>query len=317
MVCDGVVPPSVLSYTTDEQSPVKANVWLAGAPPGADVVTVTLSSSNVALMKLSKTVLTFTQADYADQIEVLITPVNSDVADDDRTVHIITSVSSTAELYNNIAVPQIPVNIVDLQTAGVKFSQTKITAGAGRKCETMKLKSEPRAPVTVEFAIVQDSEGAYNYASVVIDPPLATYPGDWSDDWETEVPVCFNLADDGTYYGDVQFNISITFTSDGDPQYAGLKPDDITVTVLEGDPPPAWFVSDTTGLNRIVAAEGATPLAPPTVREGTAVLNYAIRPTGNLYKAGGVLRTSTRPTSTLLLLFRASYVSMCTHPWGY
>ena len=35
MVCDGQVPPSALSYTTDEATAVDALVWLTGAPPGA------------------------------------------------------------------------------------------------------------------------------------------------------------------------------------------------------------------------------------------------------------------------------------------
>jgi len=47
MVCGGgAAPLSVLRYSTDEASPVTANVWLAGAPPGADEVVVELTTSD-------------------------------------------------------------------------------------------------------------------------------------------------------------------------------------------------------------------------------------------------------------------------------
>jgi hypothetical protein len=174
MVCDGGVPPSVLSYTTDEATPVRANVWLAGAPSGADevVVELTTSDSNWLILTPSNaaqtTVLRFNQQNFDTQVPVRIVPVNSDVADANRQVDIITSVSSVSVPYSNISVPDIPVTVVDLQTPGIVFSRTAIRAPAGTQRVDMRLQSEPRANVVVDFAIVQDPDGAYNYADVTV-----------------------------------------------------------------------------------------------------------------------------------------------------
>ena len=249
------------------------------------MVELTTSDSNWLILTPSNaaqtTVIRFTEANFDQQVPVRIVPINSNVADADRTVDILTSVSSVSVPYSNISVPDIPVTIVDLQTPGILFSRTRIRAPAGFQRVTMRLQSEPRANVVVDFAIVQDPEGAYNYADVTINPTQITFI---PDDFGRAIPVDFILADDGTAYGDVEIQVSVTFTSLGDIEYANLVPTPITITVLEGDPPPAWIVADITGVTRIVAAPGTPPLTPPTIAERTGVLRYSVRPSGNLWK---------------------------------
>ena len=95
MVCDGQVPPSALSYTTDEATAVDALVWLTGAPPGSDEVVVELRSSDANWMTLfpasasGVTTIRFDRLNYDRQVSIRLVPVYSDVADPDRTVYLL------------------------------------------------------------------------------------------------------------------------------------------------------------------------------------------------------------------------------------
>ena len=286
MVCDGQVPPSALSYTTDEATAVDALVWLTGAPPGSDEVVVELRSSDANWMTLfpasasGVTTIRFDRLNYDRQVPIRLVPVYSDVADPDRTVYLETVVSSVSAPYASVVVPDIPVTIVDLQTPGIVFSRTEIREGAGMHFITLRLESEPTADVTVRFTVLQDAEGAYQYANLRPIPDTLTFePADFG----TPESVAFVIQDDGTYYGDVQFDVQVSFTS-LDVQYANLVPPPLVVTALEGDPLPGWFVADSSGFNRLSAAPDDTPLTPPTIREQSGALRYSIRPTGTLWK---------------------------------
>ena len=97
---------------------------------------------------------------------------------------------------------------------------------------TLRLESEPTADVTVRFTVLQDAEGAYQYANLRPIPDTLTFePADFG----TPESVAFVIQDDGTYYGDVQFDVQVSFTS-LDVQYANLVPPPLVVTALEGDP---------------------------------------------------------------------------------
>ena len=146
----------------------------------------------------------------------------------------------------------------------------------------MRLESEPRANVVVDFAIVPDAEGDFNYASLTITPSSVTFE---PTDFGVDKTVDFIIEDDGTFYGDVEFDVRVAFDSPGDVAYATLAPPRLTVTALEGDPAPAWVIADSTGLERIVAAPGETPIEPVRVVERTGTLRYSIRPAGLLWKS--------------------------------
>ena len=289
MVCSGVAPSSVLSYSTDEATGVDALVWLAGAPAGGDDVTVTLRSGDVSWMAVTGTsggaggpvVLTFDASNYAVQVPVKLIPVYSDVADPTRVVDLIVDVTSSSAPYGAITVPDIPVTILDLQTPGITFSRTKILEKAGSHVVTMRLESEPRADVTVRFTMVPNPDGSHDYATLAIRPATVTFT---PDDFGDSLDVTFVTGDDGTYYGDVEFDVAVTFISAGDVEYANLVPPDLSVTVLEGDPLPAWIVANDAMTVRYTAPVGAPPLAPVPVTERYQTLRYTVRPAGNLWK---------------------------------
>ena len=290
MVCDGVAPNNILEYETDEATAVDALVWLAGAPSTGDDVVVTLQSGNVAWMAVTgvtggaggPVVLTFDSSNYDHQISVKLIPVYSNVADPNRIVDLIVDVTSSSAPYSVITVPDIPVTIIDLQTPGITFSRTKIREAAGSHEITMRLESEPRANVVVDFTVVPDPNGSHNYANLAIQPASVTIT---PDDFGSAITVTFVTGDDGTYYGDVEYDIHVTFTSVGDVEYANLVAPDLSVTVLEGDPEPAWIVADVTGVTRLVAPVGSPPLPPVEVLERTQTLRYTVRPAGNLWKS--------------------------------
>ena len=154
-----------------------ALVWLAGAPSDGDDVTVTLRSGDPSWMAVTggptggaggPVVLTFNRTNYATQVPVRLIPVYSDVADPDRVVDLVVDVSSSSAPYAAISVPDIPVTIADLQTPGVAFSRVKIRERAGAHVVTMRLESEPRANVVVDFALIPDPGGSHAYASLAI-----------------------------------------------------------------------------------------------------------------------------------------------------
>ena len=263
MVCDGEVPESVLSYSTTEDVPVDALVWLAGAPSDGDDVTVTLRSGDPSWMAVTggptggagrPVVLTFNRTNYATQVPVRLIPVYSDVADPDRVVDLVVDVSSSSAPYAAISVPDIPVTIADLQTPGVAFSRVKIRERAGAHVVTMRLESEPRANVVVDFALIPDPGGSHAYASLAIQPASVTFR---PEEYGTEKEVTFVTGDDGTYFGDVEFDVAVAFSSVGDAAYANLPPPVLSVVVLEGDPEPAWIVADVSGRERLVAPAGS------------------------------------------------------------
>ena len=143
MVCDGEVPESVLSYSTTEDVPVDALVWLAGAPSDGDDVTVTLRSGDPRVdggdrrsdrrrRQAGGSDVQPDQLRHAGSRETH-TRVRSDVADPDRVVDLVVDVSSSSAPYAAISVPDIPVTIADLQTPGVAFSRVKIRERAGAR----------------------------------------------------------------------------------------------------------------------------------------------------------------------------------------
>ena len=73
------------------------------------------------------------------------------------------------------------------------------------------------------------TEGNYRRAQVAIRPAQVIVT---PDDWRTPSTVFFVISDDGTAFGDVELDVSATFTST-DTQYAALEPDPLKVGAIK------------------------------------------------------------------------------------
>ena len=279
---------ALLNYTIDESTTAYADVYLTAAARG-DTVQVTLTSSDLTLLtEPNNAVLTFNESNYNLAQRVAITPAYSCVAASSRYVPITVTVDSTTSC-GALKVPDIPVYISDLQTAGLMFSKRSITGLPGNNYQfDMWLSSQPSSDVKVSLTTLKDVNGAWEHASASFDcagsGPVWTFS---SEDCQVPVTCIVTLVGDDTACGDVTLEMSAEATSI-DVIYNGIGSSPPTLTILEDANAAGWYIRDAANADFLVippnAAAGTQPLPPWQVQEEIGSGVYTITPTTALCK---------------------------------
>ncbi|MEG4093266.1 Calx-beta domain-containing protein, partial [Microcoleus sp. Pol12B4] len=260
--------PDVTASITDNDSPGvsivqsagSTNIGEGGATATYGVVLTTAPAANVTInfdtgTQISAIApLTFTPNNWNVAQNVTVSAIEDSIAQGTHSGTITHTSVSTDNLYNGLTISPVTATIADNDTAGVSISPTSTTATEGGATGTysVKLKSQPLAPVTVSFA-TGDQINAI--APIIFD----------STNWNVDQTVTVSAIDDSIAQGTHGGTIAHTSAST-DTKYSGQTIQDVNVSITD---------NDTVGVSISPTQTTAT--------EGGADGNYGIKLTSQPY----------------------------------
>jgi hypothetical protein len=232
--------PDVTASITDNDSPGVSIVQSAGstniAEGGATATYgVLLTSAPTAPVTINFDAgtqispiapITFTPNNWNVAQNVTVSAIDDSIAQGTHSGTITHKSVSTDTKYNNLTISPVTATIADNDTAGVTISPTSTAATEGGATGTysVKLTSQPTAPVTIGFA-TGDQINAI--APVTFD----------STNWSVAKPVTVTATDDAVVQGPHTGTISHTATS-ADAKYSAIGIPGVTVAITDNDVAP-------------------------------------------------------------------------------
>ena len=251
----GIDPGNANRLVTDESgSTATFTVALTSRP--ADEVVIPLQSSNEKEGTLWTSSLTFTSENYAAAQTVTIAGAGIDdkIADGNQPYYITVgpAVSSNDSNFNGKFGAQVQVVNRDDDTPGVIVTPTSglFTSEGGKTASfTLRLQSQPTAPVTIDIRSDHEAEAKPNVNSVTFT----------ETNWNANQTITVTgQEDDGVADGNVPYKIILDPARSKDENYNG-KPDPADVSLTNNDNDSAGFnVTPTSGLITTEAGGTAT-----------------------------------------------------------
>lgn len=261
---------------------------IVSEPNSNSLIKVTLTSQPVAPVQINLT-STLTTECQMETGSVTIQPhewksgklvsviaVDEDVDDGDQSCPVQTTASSTDPIYDNIAVADPPVTVIDNDVSGVAVTPTSITVSEPNITNTfsLKLTSKPSQSVRINLSSSDTGECRVSPTSVTFD----------NNNWNTSMIVQVAGVDDAIDDDDQSCSIRTSVTS-SDTKYNGVAAEDVAVTVHDD--------SDTAGM--IVSSTALT------VSEPSGTVNYQFS-------------LNSQPVSSVVVNLTTSDPSECTVP---
>ncbi|MEY3173208.1 MAG: hypothetical protein RLZZ436_1122, partial [Planctomycetota bacterium] len=221
-----IIPPSA-DRTSEAGAATSFGIVLTTQP--SDTVTIPLTSSSSSEGSVSTASVTFTSANWNIPQTITVSGVDDFVDDGDIAWQVITGPAvSTDPRYQGLN-PTDPGFInQDDDTAGITISALSgpsTTESGGRVSFTVRLASQPLAPVTLSMNSTNSNEGTVSAASLVFT----------TSNWNLTQTVTVTGVDDTARDGDVTYGISIFAAISSDSLYHGIDPADFTVINLDND----------------------------------------------------------------------------------
>lgn len=224
----GIVVSAPTSATTEAGGQATFTVALTSQPT-ADV-TVNFSSDALDEGTLSTSSLTFTTTapDWSTPKTVTVTGMDDDLADGNQPYAVVFAATTTTDPdYAAITPSNVPLTNVDDESAGILVSAPSgpTTEAAGQATFTIRLASQPTAPVTVNFAGNDPGEATLSATSV----------GFTTADWMTPKTVTATGVDDDLADGNQPWSVVFSVTGSGDAAYAAITPANLVFTNVDDD----------------------------------------------------------------------------------
>lgn len=196
--------------------------------PGSDVV-VNVRTSDSTEGTVNPTTITLTPENWQTPQSVVITGEDDSISDGDVqfTIQLDPAVSDDVN-YDGLDAPDPSVTNLDDDFPGVTLLDAVdlSTTEAGGAAEfRVVLNVEPMAPVTIDLASSDPTEGSVSPAQVTFSP----------SDWDTPQRITVTGIDDDRVDGNVSYDIVLAPASSSDPAYDGIDPPDVTVTNTDDD----------------------------------------------------------------------------------
>ncbi|MEG4858738.1 SBBP repeat-containing protein, partial [Microcoleus sp. K1-B6] len=234
------VIPNVTASITDNDSPgislVQSEGGTAIAEGGATdsygVLMTTAPTANVTINFDTGSQInaiapvTFTPNNWNVAQNVTVTAIDDSIVQGSRSDTIAHTSVSTDTNYNNLTISPVTATIADNETTGVSISQQSTTATEGGVIGnyTLKLNSEPTAPVTISF----DAGNQINAIGAI------TFD---ATDWNVAKPVTVTATDDAAVEGNHAGAIGHTSTST-DVKYNSITISPVNVAITDNDTAP-------------------------------------------------------------------------------
>jgi hypothetical protein len=224
-----VFPPAPGSRTTTEAGGKITFGIRLRSKPTADV-TIAVTSSKPAEGQPSPATLVFTPADHDDVQTVTVTGQDDFVDDGDQPYTIVlAAATSTDAEYAGLDPADLDLTNADDDAAAVLVSApspSAVTTEAGGPVTfTVKLASQPTAPVTIAISSSKPTEGAVDLAQVAFD----------ADTWNVAQTVTVTGQDDFVDDGDEAYAIVLAQAVSTDAKYAAIDPANVALTNSDND----------------------------------------------------------------------------------
>lgn len=204
-------------------------------------VSFTLTSSNTNEGTISTESITFSPANWGEEITITVTGVDDLIDDDDVPYSIETgNATSFDSKYTGMNVPEVSVTNTDNDVAGITVDPVvnlETTEAGGVASFNVKLNTEPIADVTIAISSNNTNEGT------VLPASLKFTPLKWNE-WQ---PVTITGVDDNIDDDDVDYKIITGNTVSTDSKYSGKSVPDVSVTNTDDDDA-GFTLSKTSGL---------------------------------------------------------------------
>lgn len=195
-------------------------------------ITVGFTGYDQNRLEISSTQLVFTQDDWGEPQEVILTAIDDEVDNSgtiDTTITI--SLSGDGGSYDSVTDSLLRVTIENNDTAGVEYSSKEdieLIEGGQSVTREFWLSSKPESSVTLNFLTSNTSRLTVTPSSLTFTP----------SNWESHLSVTLAPATDNNLVeGDVDVTVSITVDESSDLKYLDLELDSINVRVLDNDKP--------------------------------------------------------------------------------
>eukprot|EP00659_Diplonema_papillatum_P005823 gene5823-8914_t len=214
---------------------------LPSDPSQPSTVEITLGSSNAAEGTLSVETVTLDDTTWNTGTVVTVTGVDDLVVDGDvqYTVSVVSVASGDPAYQNQTTPPSLQCSNADDDAVGVYIivagtsylsgtvpTQLTTTEDGTAPPESIgvRLRSQPRLPVTVQFGSTDSTEGS-------VSPPSVLFT---AADWDVEQTVAVSGVDDDLDDGDEAYSIVASVQS-GDTAYDGLAAAQVLATNIDND----------------------------------------------------------------------------------
>ena len=208
--------------------------------PSAEV-TIEIISSDEAEGTVGPAMLIFTAENWAAPQTVTVTGVDDDEVDGPVEYMAVTMAAASADgEYDGVDPADVTVTNIDDETAGVLVDPVDgltTTEAGGQAMFTIVLNSAPSADVTFALSSSDETEGTVSPASVVFT----------AENWDAPQTVTASGVDDDIADGNQVYEIVTGAATSTDETYAGVDPDDVSVTNTDDDSA-GVTVAPTTGL---------------------------------------------------------------------
>ena len=217
---------AIAGNTREDGTPASFTIELQSQPTAN--VTVTVNSNDIGEGTLTQNDISFTTANWNAPQTITVTGVDDNLADGNQSYRIEFGPATSADLdYDGLRPSAVNATNTDDETAGFVLTTLDDTTGENgdQAAFTVALTSAPTAPVTVHFATADASEGVTTLTSLTFTsvdfnaPQLVTITG-----------VNDNVAD-----GLQPYQVAFTATTSADANYAGLIPNNISVSNVDDD----------------------------------------------------------------------------------
>jgi hypothetical protein len=217
---------AISGNTREDGTPASFTIELQSQPT-ADV-TVTVASNDVGEGTVTQTDISFTAANWNAPQTITVTGVDDNLADGNQPYRIQFGPATSADVdYAGLTPTAVNVINTDDETAGFVLTTLDDTTGENgdQGNFTVALTSAPTAPVTVNFATTDASEGLTTLTSLTFT----------STNYDAPQLVTITGVDDNVADGLQPYQIAFTATTSADGNYAGLIPSNINVTNVDDD----------------------------------------------------------------------------------
>ncbi|XZN92083.1 MAG: SBBP repeat-containing protein [Microcoleus sp.] len=237
---NGKAIPNVTASITDNDSPGVSivqsgggtNIAEAGATDTYSVVLTSAPAANVTINFETGSQIdaiapvTFTANNWNVTQTVTVKAIDDSIAQGTRSGTIAHKSVSTDTKYNNLTISPVTATIADNDTAGVTVSQENITAteGGATGSYTLKLNSQPTAPVTISF-------DAGNQISAIA--PITFDATNWNVAKSFTVTATDDTAVEGAHTGSIDHTATST-----DVKYNAIAISPVNVAITDNDTAP-------------------------------------------------------------------------------
>ncbi|MFM7056515.1 MAG: S8 family serine peptidase [Planctomycetota bacterium] len=229
-----IIPAADGAVTTEAGGSSSFSIVLTSQPSHSVTIPLSVSASSEGFVSTNS--VSFSPDNWNIPQTITVTGVDDWVDDGDRPWQVITGPAvSTDPQYNGLNPADASFMNVDDDTAGISISALSgsFTTESGASVSfTVRLTSQPLAPVTIAVSSTDTTEGRVSQSALVFSPA----------DWNQLQTVVVTGVDDAIRDGNIGYGITIGSAVSSDPLYHGRDPSDFSLLNLDDDPlPPTKF----------------------------------------------------------------------------